>query len=197
MSIEYDIYLKKHISAVHHGYSWILFKVPHEKLNSILPDLRIDICDRLIATHDSSKFEKEEYEKYDEYFYKGGKGTEKGEKEFSKAFLMHLHKNPHHWQYWVLIDDDGDFMTANGRKLMAFDMPDNYILEMICDWWSFSWNKYLEELKDTTTLNPSNSLNDIFTWYDEHKTSILFSDKTREKVEKLLDELQYAITMFE
>nr|DAE02562.1 MAG TPA: hypothetical protein [Siphoviridae sp. ctmYS12] len=21
------------------------------------------------------------------------------------------------------------------------DMPYNYIIEMICDWWAFSWNK--------------------------------------------------------
>lgn len=25
---------------------------------------------------------------------------------FNRAWLLHIHRNPHHWQHWVLINDD-------------------------------------------------------------------------------------------
>ena len=59
---------------------------------------------------------------------------------------------PHHWQYWVLINDNPE----EGEVLI--EMPYNYILEMICDWWAFSWAK--------------GNLNEIFPWYEERKRII-------------------------
>lgn len=47
-----------------------------------------------------------------------------------------------------------------------------YILEMICDWWAFSWK--------------SENLYEIFDWYDKHKANIKLSDKTRKAVEDIL-----------
>ena len=52
------------------------------------------------------------------------------------------------------------------------DMPYNYIVEMICDWWAFSW-------KDE-------NLNEIFEWYEEHKEYMKLSDTTRHTVETIL-----------
>ena len=55
-------------------------------------------------------------------------------------------------------------------------MPYNYIIEMICDWWAFSWN--------------SRNLNEIFDWYDEHKNYMKLSDATRKTVEDILSKIK-------
>ncbi len=55
-------------------------------------------------------------------------------------------------------------------------MPYNYIIEMICDWWAFSWAE--------------GDLSEIFSWYDEHKDYIKLNPKTRETVEDILWELR-------
>ena len=52
-------------------------------------------------------------------------------------------------------------------------MTDDYIIEMICDWWAFSWKK--------------GELYEIFSWYDKHKDYMKLSPKTRKKVEDILD----------
>lgn len=86
---------------------------------------------------------------------------------FNQAFLMHIHRNPHHWQHWVLINDAGE-----EEKQVIFDLPYKYIIEMICDWWSFSWS--------------SGNLREIFNWWEKNKNNILLSRNTREKVEDIL-----------
>ena len=55
----------------------------------------------------------------------------------------------------------------------------NYIIEMICDWWSFSWKQ--------------NNLNEIFKWYEERKDYIKLSDYTRKKVEDILGKMNVKI----
>ena len=55
-------------------------------------------------------------------------------------------------------------------------MPYNYILEMICDWLAFSWQK--------------GDLNEIFNWYDEHKTYMKMSPKTRKSVDTILGKMK-------
>ena len=47
-------------------------------------------------------------------------------------------------------------------------MPDEYIIEMICDWWSFSFKK--------------GDLKEIFNWYEEHEKYMKLSDYTRRRV---------------
>lgn len=83
---------------------------------------------------------------------------------------MHIHRNPHHWQHWVLINDDPE----EGEILL--EMPYCYILEMICDWWSFSWEK--------------RSLFEIFLWYDEHRDYIKLHSNTRKIVEGILNRMR-------
>lgn len=55
-------------------------------------------------------------------------------------------------------------------------MPYNYIIEMICDWWAFSWN--------------GRNLNEIFDWYDKHKDYMKLSDATRKTVEDILSKIK-------
>ena len=90
------------------------------------------------VVHDLSKFLPSEFFPYAEYFY-GDKTLEKEcddfrywnlkdekEKPFDKAWLMHQHRNPHHWQFWLLQEDDGP------RKNIP--IPLKYLKEMLCDW---------------------------------------------------------------
>ena len=163
MSYQYDQYLAKHKENVQKGFDWIRENLPDLVEN--VPNLAWQIG----FAHDQSKSEPDEYEAYDAYFY-GGNRSFKVVQEYRKAWLLHLHRNPHHWQHWVLINDDPN----EGEVLI--EMPINYILEMICDWWSFSWAK--------------GNLQEIFDWYDEHKTYMRLHPNTRKNVEKILDQIQ-------
>lgn len=159
MSREYDNYLEQHKENVRKGYEWIRDNLPEVVSN--IPNLEWQIC----FAHDESKTQPDEYESYDRYFY-GNNRSYQVVQNFNYAWLRHLHRNPHHWQYWILINDDPEL----GEIIM--DMPINYIIEMICDWWAFSWDK--------------GDLMEMFKWYDERKNYIKLSEKSRREVENIL-----------
>ena len=161
MSVNYDNYLANHRENVRKAAEWIRYNLPYA-----LSDYESynDICWR----HDESKDSIEEYYAYDEYFY--GRRTKAVEEEFNQAWLHHIHHSPHHWQHWILINDEAD------AGIVALRMPYRYVIEMICDWWSFSWTK--------------NSLYEIFNWYDAHKSTMKLHDDTREVVEKILSDIR-------
>lgn len=164
MSVEYDKYIKEHKNYVCKAYEFLLNYLPDILENK--KEVPISIY-----AHDYSKESKEEYSAYDEYFYGLEEETPKILQNFNYAWLHHIHNNPHHWQHWVLInDEDGT---------IALDMPYEYIIEMICDWWSFSWK--------------TGNLNDIFDWYDSHKYQIILSKNTRYKVEYILQRLAFEV----
>lgn len=71
--------------------------------------------------HDWTKFLPSEFMPYVNNFY--GKPDKDA---FNRAWLHHQHNNSHHWQHWVLKNDDG--------TVIALEMPLNDALEMICDW---------------------------------------------------------------
>lgn len=169
MSVDYCNYLEQHIRNVYRGYEWIKANLP-EILNGE------DYENQIRISHDSSKYSIEEYEPYDKYFYGGNKTTEV-KKNFNLAWLHHIHNNPHHWQYWILINDEP------GAGMVILDMPHNYIIEMICDWWAFSWAK--------------NNLYEIFSWYDQHRAYMKLSYATRKTVEEILGKLKAKLDEYE
>ncbi len=77
--------------------------------------------------HDLSKFLPSEWVPYANTFY-----TKQGGKQyiphldFDKAWLHHQHCNKHHWQHWILQEDDGD--------IKHLEMPEKYVREMVADW---------------------------------------------------------------
>lgn len=163
MSTQYDQYLREHKEGVIKAYEWI---------RDNLPELVSDGTDynwQIGFMHDDSKTKKSEYNAYDAYFYGGNRSASVVE-EFNKAWLLHIHRNPHHWQHWVLINDDPELGE------IIIDMPYNYIIEMICDWWSFSWRQ--------------GKLDEIFKWYDEHKDYMKLSPKTRKTVDDILEKIK-------
>lgn len=163
MSYQYDQYLAKHKEYVKKGYDWLLENLP--ELVKDIPNLGWQ-CG---FAHDQSKSEPDEYEAYDAYFY-GGNRSFKVVQEYRKAWLLHLHRNPHHWQHWILINDN----PKEGEILI--EMPIIYILEMVCDWWAFSWAK--------------GNLQEIFKWYDEHKNYMKLHPNTRKNVEEILGKIK-------
>ena len=164
MSLAYDNYLAEHFLYVAKGFQWIRDNLPELLIDISGVDYEHQIC----YEHDFSKSDPAEYTAYDNYFY--GNKSYAVVQEFNKAWLHHIHKNPHHWQYWILINDNPD----NGEIIL--DMPYNYILEMICDWWAFSWK--------------SGNLHEIFKWYDQRKDYMKLSDKTRKTVEDILQKIK-------
>ena len=175
MSREYDLYLEQHKSNVEKGFDWIKNNLPE-----LMPsDSRLDCLDLVYQigfAHDASKTDEDEYDAYDTYFY-GGNRSYQVVQDFNYAWLTHIHRNPHHWQHWILINDEP------GEGEIVLDMPENYILEMICDWWAFSWQ--------------NGNLYEIFDWYDNHKDYMRLSDKTRKTVEYVLSKMYDKLNEFE
>lgn len=165
MSKQYDEYLVEHKAGVRKGFEWI-----KENLPELLIDIPgVDYEHQICFAHDESKSDSEEYEAYDKYFYGGNRSFAVVE-DFNYAWLRHIHRNPHHWQHFVLLNDNPE----EGERIL--DMPYQYIIEMICDWWSFSWS--------------SGNLREIFSWYDERKDYIKLSDSTRKHVDDILDKMK-------
>jgi hypothetical protein len=100
--------------------------------------------------HDFSKFSPTEFFPYAKKFYSGQPLSVDDELMWKYAWLRHQHKNKHHWEYWVI----------NPNTKEALPMPKKYIIEMVCDWRSFSrkWGRKVKEstlnLTDTIVVHP-------------------------------------------
>ena len=85
--------------------------------------------------HDLSKLRISEFIPYANFFEKSKqfrdetgyyKPIDTGDKAFDYAWLLHQKRNKHHWQWWILPEDE------NGFKVL--EMPEKYVKEMLCDW---------------------------------------------------------------
>lgn len=168
MSVEYDKYLERHSANIRKAFYWI---------RKSLPELLIDIpgvdYELNILLHDDTKTVPSEYKPFDEYYY--GKHKKDTIHNYRMAYLEHVHRNPHHWQHWILINPDGTKINM--------DMPYEYIIEMICDWWARSWEEG----------DPYS----IFAWYEENKSKIKISKRTKDTVEEILDKLEAKLNQIE
>ena len=107
----YLIYLKYIIN-----HKWLVFIVGY---NIGVPWLQL-------LLHDMSKLSSGEFFSYAEtFYYPNGGSTYNPDDEFDIAWNRHQKYNKHHWQYWVLIGDDG--------SITALKIPYNYVLEMVSD----------------------------------------------------------------
>ena len=167
MSQQYDNYLFDHRHNLQLAFKWLQDNMPELFIN-LSED--VDIEHQIIMAHDRSKHWPEEYDAYDRYWY-GGNKSFRIVHDYDIAWLHHIHNNPHHWQHWVFFKHDDPLET-----ITIFEMPLNYIIEMICDWWSFGWE--------------SGDLTEILTWYDERRTYIKLDPATRMVVENILDTIK-------
>ena len=162
MRDSYNSYLQEHISNVRIGLGWIADKLPE-----LVREYDSETLGEVGAIHDSSKWHPEEWDAYCEYFY-GEYKTAEIERDFNYAWLHHQHVNPHHWQHWLLKEDSG--------SLIPMEMPKLCVIEMIADWWAFSWK--------------ANNLYEIFNWYDMNKDKMILHDTTKKLVEDILAQLK-------
>ena len=133
--------------------------------------------------HDWHKFLPDEWVPYARYFYGGPyrpwaefspylksvwlsahkSSKEYVEERFDEAWLKHQHRGAHHWQHWVLPEDDG------GTKVLP--IPDKYRREMLADWRgmgrAFGEHPpavgWYEKNKDKMQLHPETRA-----WIEEH-----------------------------
>lgn len=171
MSKRYDEYLMHHIANVQKAYKYL---VDH----SIVPS--DGKTQYIISLHDLSKYMDDEYWAYDNNFYNTifPAFVTDTQKSFDYAWLHHINYNEHHWQHWILIDDTG---VAEPLK-----MPYAYVIEMVCDWWSFSWERY------NSTNNPEDLL-EVLTWYSSNKQNMQLHRDTRVQVQQLLSNIESSV----
>lgn len=135
--------------------------------------------------HDLSKFTPSEWIAYRNYFYgtwlkynpiiptygvetkNWSKSTEGVSEAFDYAWLQHQHKNKHHWQHWILRNDDG--------TITPMMMPDVYIKEMVCDWLGAGMAITGKREADM--------------WYKSNKHNMQLHELTRGRAEMLLEQL--------
>lgn len=113
----------------------------------------------LAIVHDLSKFRPDEFSKYARYY-----ATHK-RMPIEDAWHRHLHRNKHHWQYWLFIDNEGN--------MKAFEMPEKYVIEMIADWYAVAiieggYNKLEQRVAE---------------WYFSRQNKILLHQNTKKFVE--------------
>lgn len=74
-----------------------------------------------LVIHDWSKLTPAEWFPYVQTFYGAPRPH-----AFDHAWLHHQHRNPHHWQHWLLREDGGATKTLR--------MPEKFVREMVADW---------------------------------------------------------------
>jgi hypothetical protein len=145
-------YILEHKERVQQFAGWL-----KENLPELFENIDIELFDEMIRDHDDSKFSEEEFEPYaQKWFNNSGKTL-----EYEEAWKHHWLNNEHHPEFWL-----------------GEDMPYIYILEMICDWGSFSIKSgNFRELSDFYY----NKAKD-----DEEKN---LSDVTKEIIEDILNKI--------
>lgn len=85
---------------------------------------------------------------------------------FDRAWLHHQHRNPHHWQHWLLREDDG--------PTKALEMPESLVREMVADW-----------------MGAGRAITgewEVAKWYAANAQKIVLADDTRALVERLISQ---------
>lgn len=161
---KYRKYVETHVANVKQSFDWISSNCPE-----VFADCDMEYLSREIDEHDLSKYSEEEFYPYARYFYLD-KNNPVYKKEFDKAWNHHQKANKHHWEYWLLRDDE---------KVIPLDMPAEEIAHEICDWMSFGFK--------------NGNLLDIGSYYQMNKGRMLMSPKTRKSLEERLQILVHKI----
>ena len=141
---EYKNYIEEHKARVKQYAEWL-----KENLSELFDNIDLELFNDMITEHDDSKYEEPEFEAYAQKFY----GDKKDSLEFEEAWKHHWTHNEHHPEFWL-----------------GEDMPYIYILEMLCDWGSFSIasgdmkelsNYYYDQARDDEEKNLSDNTKNI------------------------------------
>lgn len=119
----------------------------------------------MVARGFSTARKKREYADMHEEAVNYALATVRGETDTpSGAWLLHQHRNPHHWQHWIIRQDRG--------KVKVLPMPDEFVREMVADWIGAGIAQ--------------GHGNDVLPWYEKNKGLMTLHPETRLKVESLL-----------
>jgi len=132
--------------------------------------------------HDWSKLRPSEFFPYAEHFYgKNAKGIktgrdktgyykpmDTGDPKFDNACLLHEKRNKHHWQWWVLPEDE------DGVRVL--EIPYKYRIEMICDW------------KGASRAQGHGGM--IIEWWAKHNYKMQMHPKTRAMIQSSVIDLE-------
>lgn len=124
--------------------------------------------------HDWSKLRPDEFLPYAQFFYGNNakerrdatgyyKPTDTGNPAFDFAWLLHQKRSRHHWQWWLLPEDEG------GIKVL--DMPLRYRKEMLADW---------------RGAGQALGTPDVVAWYQANKDKMQLHPATRTWIEEEL-----------
>lgn len=144
----YLLYVLRHKYHVARGGR--LFKVPLWRL----------------VKHDWSKFLRVEWFPYVDRFY-GDECHNQG--DFDRAWLHHQHWNDHHWQHWVLRNDDSPTIDV-----VQLEMPAAAAREMVADWYGAG--------------HAINGTDDLVEWYAKNAGKMALHQETRSLVSRLVAE---------
>lgn len=149
-------YILEHRANVKKFADWL-----EENLPELFKDISLDDFHEIIEEHDDSKFSEEEFEPYAQKWFGDGVKTP----AYEEAWKHHWMNNEHHPEFWL-----------------GEDMPYIYILEMLCDWGSFSIKSgdmaelskfYYDKAKDDEEKNLSDNTKTIIEEILEKINSIL------------------------
>lgn len=157
---EYKNYIINHKRRVTQFADWLKKNLPE-----LFEEPGLEDFDAVIAEHDESKFTEPEFEPYARFWFNDDEHYDY-DPEYEAAWEHHWMNNEHHPEHW------------GGR-----DMPYIYILEMLCDWGSFSIDKGdMTELIDYYYEDAK---------YDDEKD---LSPNTQKIIEEILDKIKQAAT---
>jgi len=123
------------------------------------------------VTHDLSKFRPSEFFPYVNHFYGrpcvpyNKKDDYVADVAFDTAWLHHQRRNPHHWQYWLLTNDEDLPCTL--------EMPMRYRKEMLADW---------------RGAHKAQGGKDLVAWYTYNQSSIELASNTKRWIQ---NEMRY------
>lgn len=126
-----------------------------------------------LFNHDASKFTVDEYPHYARQFH-GDKGDPEG---FARAWLHHIHYNPHHWQHWIF--PDGYAPAGSNSIDGVMEIPETYVREMVADWMGASYG-YTGSW-------------DMSDWLSKHLYKITLHPRSRDVLIGVLENMGYSI----
>lgn len=113
--------------------------------------------------HDMSKFRPSEFFAYAKHFSGDEEIRTPNLANFSRAWLLHQHRNNHHWEWWTIPRGNGEYKTQ--------PMDQCARTEMLCDWRGAAASYNGAGAKE---------------WYLEHREKIILHPETREWLEDKL-----------
>ena len=160
---EYKKYIIEHKDRVRQFAEWLRGQLPE-----IFEGIDLDVFNEVIQEHDDSKFSEEEFEPYAQKFY-GPQDINGKPLDFvpgyDEAWKHHWMNNEHHPEFWL-----------------GEDMPLIYILEMLCDWGSFSIEK--GDFRELSKYYYSQAKDD---------PDKMLSEATKEIIEDILSKIDYIL----